>query len=392
MRRERLGLYILSFSSFLYATVIGMVVTIVPIFSTKVGASQAELGVIVAGYGATFVLCSLLIGRASDHFGRRNVLICGMLGYMISLLFFTLVTKPSDLALIRFFEGIVDVPFWVVPMALIADAYPPEELGRSLGILFASQYAGMSVGPVIAGVLLELLSFPLPFYICTLIVLISIIVVLIAFQRKLFDHRTFPRYSQTLSVRFPRQVILSCIGLAVSSMCYGVVVSQLILYAIHLLGRELMIGALVTGYHMINAIVQVPMGRLSDIVWKRSIVVMSSFAVLGLAFFSVAATTGVSTLIAATLLIGACEGAIAIALTTSIMDAAPSKMRGLYSGFPNVSWGVGYFLGPLIAGFLAMRSAETAFMFAGAIALAMVPMGRIRLTTAKIVESSAGVG
>jgi len=380
MKSATVGLNILCVASFLYSIAIGIVITIIPIYSIKLGANQVELGVIVACYAAAYLVASPLIGRASDRFGRKNVLVCGMLGYSMAMLLFALVNNPLELALVRIFQGITDVSYWVVPIALVADLYPRTELGTSLGKLTTSQYAGLSVGPLVAGAFVEFLGFPWPFYICALIVCLTVTIMHVAFRRKLLQPQAPPQRSEERLVEeTSRPSIVPYVGIVAGAICYGVVFSQLIVYATGILGRVLMVGALVTGYYLINAIVQAPVGRLSDLVERRYIIVFA-FAISALAFFLLTVTAAVSTLIIATLLAGVAEGTLAVTLLTSVMDSAPSKRRGLHSGIQNVSWGLGYFLGPVISGFLAGYSSQVPFLFAGTVSLVMVPFMALRRT------------
>jgi len=319
------------------------------------------------------------------------MLLCGMLGYSIAMLLFTVVNKPLDLAVVRIFQGIADVPYWVVPIALIADLFPSAELGTSLGKLTTSQYAGLSVGPLVAGAFVEFLGFPWPFYICALIVFLTAIIMYAAFRGKLLQPQTHPQHSEEeLVEETSRPSIVLYVGIVAGAICYGVVVSQLIVYATGILGRVLAVGALVTGYHLINAVVQAPVGRLSDLIDRRYIIVFA-FAISALAFFLLVLTASVSTLIIATLLAGVTEGTLAVTLLASVMNSAPSKRRGLFSGIQNVSWGLGYFLGPVISGFLAGYSSQVPFLFAGAISLVMVPFMTLRWTSTVRIKSSSNV-
>jgi DHA1 family tetracycline resistance protein-like MFS transporter len=202
----------------------------------------------------------------------------------------------------------------------------------------------------------------------------------VAFRRKLLQPQAPPQRSEERLVEeTSRPSIVPYVGIVAGAICYGVVFSQLIVYATGMLGRVLMVGALVTGYYLINAMVQAPVGRLSDLIERRCIIVFA-FAISALAFFLLTMTAAVSTLIIATLLAGVAEGTLAVTLLTSVMDSAPSKGRGLHSGIQNVSWGLGYFLGPVISGFLAGYSSQVPFLFAGAVSLVMVPFMALRRT------------
>jgi MFS family permease len=54
---------------------------------------------------------------------------------------------------------------------------------------------------------------------------------------------------------------------------------------------------------------------------------------------------------------------VPLLLSASLMDMAPSPQRGLVSGFQNIAWGVGYFVGPMVGGIVATYSVGAPYIF-----------------------------
>lgn len=366
---------ILSFTVLLYGVVTGMIIVMIPLYSVKIGGNQFDVGVIVSSYGLTYVLSSIWIGIAADRFGRERVFVAGMIGYLACMLLYTGARRPFDLVLIRAFQGFTDTPYWIIPIALATETYPPR-VGRNIGQISAAQQIGLSIGPILAGALIESIDFPSPFYICALIVFLAIIMALIS-QRTNLVGSLSREASLGKGTKITRAVIQPCIGITMGAICFGVVVSQLVLYATRLLGNGLSAGALYAGFFLFNALVQAPAGRLWENTGARRNMIGFFFGIMSLSFFSLALMATVPVLVIATLILSACEGAVAVMLTISVMARAPPRDRGFYSSIQNIAWGIGYFVGPLIAGFLALNGTEMAFLFAGVISLAMLPLSRI---------------
>jgi EmrB/QacA subfamily drug resistance transporter len=109
-----------------------------------------------------FFLASAIIllpaGRLGDIYGRRRI-------FTLGLSVFTLVTlscafSNSDLMLIlsRAGQGVGNALVISPGVAIISSAYPSNEKGKALGIYLAAVYLGLTMGPLIGGVITEQLG------------------------------------------------------------------------------------------------------------------------------------------------------------------------------------------------------------------------------------------
>ncbi|MDE0394954.1 MAG: MFS transporter [Gammaproteobacteria bacterium] len=130
----------------------GIVLPLLPLYADRFGASGTVVGVLVLSYSAAQLLFAPLWGRLSDRYGRRPVLIVGLLGSTLSYLVFAYADSVWVLLLSRVMAGIggANIP---VAQAYIADVTPPEHRAGNMGLIGAAFGLGFIFGPIIGGVL-----------------------------------------------------------------------------------------------------------------------------------------------------------------------------------------------------------------------------------------------
>ena len=130
----------------------GIVLPLLPIYADRFGASGTQIGILVLSYSAAQLLFAPIWGRLSDRFGRRPILIVGLLGSTASYLIFAYASSVLVLLMSRVMAGIggANIP---VAQAYIADVTPPERRAANMGLIGTAFGLGFIFGPVIGGVL-----------------------------------------------------------------------------------------------------------------------------------------------------------------------------------------------------------------------------------------------
>ena len=143
---------------------------IIPVLAPLIGTftkSQAEqafwYGAITIVFGIANFFGSPILGRLSDRYGRRPVLLIGFSGLALSFFVTGLATALWMLVVVRLFSGAMQSNI-AVANAYVADITPPAERAKAFGKLGAMLGMGFSLGPVIGG-LLGGISLQLPFFV-----------------------------------------------------------------------------------------------------------------------------------------------------------------------------------------------------------------------------------
>ncbi len=161
---NRRNLYILAFTLVIMMLGLGVVIPIMPFYVENLGAGGTELGLLAASYAAMRLIFGPVWGGLSDRYGRKPILMIGVLGYGIAMILFGISTRLWMLFASRILSGILSSATSPTTMAYIGDSTSPEERGRGMGLLGAAMGLGTILGPGLGG-LLGGESLSLPFFI-----------------------------------------------------------------------------------------------------------------------------------------------------------------------------------------------------------------------------------
>ena len=98
------------------------------------------------------------MGRLSDIYGRKKIMIIGFSAFSIASLMSTLAWSAYALIFFRIIQGVGSGMFFGTTMAILISVYPPGERGKVLGITVSAVYIGLSSGPFIGGILTTQIS------------------------------------------------------------------------------------------------------------------------------------------------------------------------------------------------------------------------------------------
>lgn len=118
----------------------------------------ADLGNIIGALGLAWGISALFMGRLSDRFGRRAVMIPAVIVFSLCSVLTGLAGGLMALVLIRALMGVTEGAFSPTAVASTAEASAPKRRGLNLGIQ-QSTFAlfGIGLGPIIATQLLAIL-------------------------------------------------------------------------------------------------------------------------------------------------------------------------------------------------------------------------------------------
>jgi EmrB/QacA subfamily drug resistance transporter len=144
----------------------GMVVAIaLPAIQRDLGFSPAALQWVVTAYTVALGSFLLVGGRAADLFGRRRVLVAGMLAFSAGSLAAGLADTPAVLLTARAVQGLGAAAALPAALALLAATFRTgPERHRALGTMSATIDAGMVVGLIAGGVVTAALGWEWVFF------------------------------------------------------------------------------------------------------------------------------------------------------------------------------------------------------------------------------------
>jgi len=129
------------------------------------GTSIAVAGQLAAATFITWGITAPLVGPISDTYGRRPVLLIGVLLMALGVLGSGLAWNYSSLMATRLITGMGSAMIPPTIMAALADNLPVEKVGKAVGFITASSWIGVAVGVPAIALLGYLGGWRLPFYV-----------------------------------------------------------------------------------------------------------------------------------------------------------------------------------------------------------------------------------
>lgn len=120
---------------------------------------------VVMIYLLTITSSLLFWGHLSDRFGRGKIYPAGMLTFGIGSLACAYAVNLPWLIGARFFQALGAAMMMSTGPAIIKETFPPEQLGRGLGLIGVSVSLGLMSGPTIGGFLIHYYSWRALFFV-----------------------------------------------------------------------------------------------------------------------------------------------------------------------------------------------------------------------------------
>lgn len=134
-------------------TGIGLVGPVRILYAQSRGASLAIISAMASAYLISNFAAQYPAGWLADRFGRRRVLVAGLLMQAVLSLVYLPITDPGLFVALRLVEGLAAAAVLPSARALIADTVADEQRGAAYGLFSAFFNAGFLLGPALGGLL-----------------------------------------------------------------------------------------------------------------------------------------------------------------------------------------------------------------------------------------------
>jgi len=152
----------------------GIIIPILYSYSKKFGLSDFENGLLFSLFSICSFISTPIIGRLSDKYGRRPLLLISIIGTAISFVIMAFAPSAIFLFIARALDGLTagNIP---VAFAVISDSTKPEERAKAFGLISAAFNFGFVFGPAISAITIGIGS-EVPFLIAAGITIIAVII------------------------------------------------------------------------------------------------------------------------------------------------------------------------------------------------------------------------
>ncbi len=126
---------------------------LLPSYLRSEGSTPGLVGLVMASYFAASVLTQYPAGRISDRFGRREVIVVGLLLFVAGNVGFALVHGPWFAIAFRSLQGMGAGAVTVASAATIGARVEISDRGGSFGALYGSQMLALAIGPLVGSII-----------------------------------------------------------------------------------------------------------------------------------------------------------------------------------------------------------------------------------------------
>jgi EmrB/QacA subfamily drug resistance transporter len=154
-RRARLILPVVGLALMAVVSAVAGLNLALPSIARETGASQTELTWIIDAYTVVFAGLLLLTGALGDRFGRRLLLLVGLVIFGGAAALGMLVTDPGQLIAVRMLMGLGAAAIMPTTLSVITTSFPEAERPRAIGVWVGIAGGGAVLGLFATGLLLE---------------------------------------------------------------------------------------------------------------------------------------------------------------------------------------------------------------------------------------------
>ena len=368
------NLLIISLVAVVNALGYGIIIPILYRYSIQFGLNDFENGLLFALFSICQFISTPIIGRLSDKYGRRPLLIVSIAGTALS--FFMMAAAPNAifLFLARALDGITagNIP---VAMAVISDTTKPEERARGFGLIGASFSFGFIFGPAISAFTVGI-SQALPFIIAGIISTIAVILTAVMLPEtnkhmgkgahgKLFDlkklwHTLFdPNVGTTFLISMLFYLAFAC------AIIFGFQPFTTNVLKI----SETHNAILFTVFGVVGLFSQM----LIVPKFTKKLGLKNAFSIgiffTSMSFVIMALSTRLPFFVGASIILGIFNSIVQTLIPTILSQEVDAKSQGTIMGLNSSYQSIGFIFGPIIGGLLATIMVTLPFLFGAILVL-----------------------
>lgn len=348
--------------------------TVLPIYVIELGGSEFDSGLQTTIFFISAVILRFYFGPLADSKGRKLPLLIGAFVFATSGVFFMLCSNVWHLTLARLYQSIALATFLSSGSSLVADMAPVKSRGTYIGMYRLIITLAVLTGPVSALEVIKNFGYNFWFNLTFMGGIIAFI--LIAFVKAPYLKTVSNmRFINSIYTVFNNRVLWPIYaGLALTSICYGAILTFASLY-ISQTSEIVNPGIYFTYFGVSGILANISAGYLSDkygreaIVWPASVIL--GIGLIALTFVPVVPAT----IIISGLLTGiGWSGGIA-AFIAWLVDLIEEKMRGTVLAIQESIIDTFVALGSLVFGIqAAFIGIQFSFAFTGSSIVVMTVM------------------
>lgn len=374
----------------------------------RMGVSITSVGAFMGLMALAGMVSGMAAGSLADRFGRRRMMILGLLAEALVLLLFSRARTFGQFLALGVLMGTVGPTFWPASSAAVADVTAPEKRAHAYGLLRIAVNVGAAIGPLV-GAALVTRSYSAAFLItATSTTAYALAVTLLIPETK-------PRVGDGTAGKAEAAGVAEAAGarqggyrLVLADGVFATFLLVAVLIGASYSQIETSLAIFMTGYRgmspqayaslialngLLVVVLQLPITHLAN---RRAVhlVLAVSSLLYGIGFAGFGLLPTWAGLVASMVVVTVAEMMNAPSYTKFVADISPPSLRGRYMAASGLPWGVSGVIGPMGGGLLMGHLGGPSVWYAAglmciAAGLAYFRLGeqaRVRIATASLSE------
>lgn len=351
--KQKKQLAILMLNMFIAVAGFGIIIPIIPEYLKMIGEGGTAAGLMISVFAGAQLLMSPIAGKWADVYGRRPMIILGLIGFTVSMGVFYLSDDLTVLLVSRAIGGVGAALLIPSIFAYVADITTLQQRAKGNSYISAAMSLGIVIGPGIGGFFAEF-GLKAPLLLSAIVSFIAVISSVVLLKEP--DREPYVQTSESESL--PRQLVSSTkkpyffvlvinLVMAFGLMAYESVLGLFVSETFSATPQQ--IAVMITGTGIVSVIVQLfAVDRLVSLFGEIKVVLI--FIMLAALGFLFSLFAGSYTIFFAVTLIIFLSTSILRPVLNTLVSKMADKEQGFAMGMNNAYMSIGNIVGPTLAG------------------------------------------
>jgi len=355
------GVTILGLNQLIEAIAFGIPYSYFPRYAISLGSSIALIGLFTSSFMFMSAIFSPYLGAYSDRYGRKRLIIIGLIGDVILGALTGLAPSWEWLILIRALNGAATAAAVVPAEALLIDLAPTNKIGEATGFIMACATIGRNIGPLfgasiqwlsISSGFSELDSYRLPYFVDAGLACICVLLIALGIKERRINVKEKKESEKDKRFKIPKPFKLLLLVAFVTGIGEGFIRPIMALFFGDVFGAEpIEIGVLMSLSGFIALGASWLAGKGSD-KFGRKIAIASGGIPARLLGTALALSPDLNTASIFYTVRGFMWRIYMVGLRSLRVDLAPLRLRGRLFGLYRTFFDIGDIIGPMLGTYL----------------------------------------
>ncbi|HEY64392.1 MAG TPA: MFS transporter [Caldilineae bacterium] len=347
-----------------------------------------SVGLLITAFALPSIFLTPILGVLADRWGRKRVLVPALMLFGLAGGASALARDFRFLLGLRLLQGIGAASLSMLNITLIADLYSGRECTAAMGYNATVRSIGSTLYPLIGGVL----ATPGWYYPFALSLLAIPVALLVQFTLRNPEPRRDTQFAEYVrhareSLRTREVAGLFIAGCVVFIIMFGAYLAYFpLLLEEAFLASPLVIGWLISGRSLINAIIASQIGRITRFCAEETLL-KTAFVLYALALAAILLAPSLWFMVLITFILGTAEGLYWPANHALLGKLAPAEHRAGFLAVNDTVLKLGQTLGPLLmAGVFGLWRIQGTFYVAAMLSLATFALTMVTVRSEDIIS------